>query len=77
MGLNFYGVLLLESCQPVQANVAPRSNVVIPDSSFKDAFGFQRVIIHLAPPEFTNYYTARYSFDAVRVLRKIGICYGL
>ena len=48
MGLNLYWVLPLESCQPVQADVAPRSNVVIPDG-YGNWLGLAG---HLMPPAF-------------------------
>ena len=56
VGLNVYGIFFLELCQPVQADVAPRSNIVIPDGdgNWLGSAG------HLIPPAFvwTVYHAA-------------------
>jgi hypothetical protein len=48
VGLYFYGILFLKSCQPVQADIAPGSYIVIPngDGNYLGANG------HSIPPEF-------------------------
>ena len=65
MGLNLYGILLLEPCQPVQADIAPGSYVVIPngDGDCLGLAGHDVPPVVLRPDLWRQYSMRLWSFD--------------